>query len=47
MSEWNYVYGAYGLVWGTLLGYTFYLIRRYGRATRALAELQSKEGGTR
>ena len=38
MGEWGWVVAGYGLVYGTLLGYAAWLIRRLRRVRRDLDE---------
>jgi CcmD family protein len=43
MGGWNFVFLAYGIVWGTILLYLLSLKRRYHKAERELAKLRSAE----
>jgi len=43
MGAWGFVWLAYGIVWGTILLYWFYLKRRYKSAEAELSRLNSTE----
>lgn len=43
MGAWGFVALAYGIVWGTIVVYLFFLKRRYNRAADELDELCSTE----
>lgn len=44
MSEWNYVWAAYGLTWFVFAGYSVYLTQRVRQARRRLeAVVQERE----
>lgn len=45
MSEWTYVWAAYGLTWITLTVYAIHLRRRADRATRAWASTTGTRSG--
>lgn len=42
-NVWNYVIGAYGVAWVTLIGYSIRLMVLTRRARRAMAELGGEE----
>jgi len=43
MGAWDYVFLAYGIVWGAILLYLISLKRRFRRAESELAQLRSAE----
>lgn len=43
MGAWGFVFLAYGIVWGMILLYLFFLKRRLRRAEAELAQLRSSE----
>jgi hypothetical protein len=44
MSEWSYVYGAYGLTWASFLLYALYVRARRVRAEQAGAATTTDRG---
>jgi CcmD family protein len=46
MGAWGFVSLAYGIVWGTILVYGYYLKRRYKNAQADLMQLDSTEAKT-
>ena len=47
MSEWTYVWTAYGLTWVVLAAYAAYVVRRARRAEAAVRELSAAGRGAR
>lgn len=43
MGAWGFVFLAYGIVWGAIVLYLFFLKRRLQRAEAELAQLRSSE----
>lgn len=43
MGPWEFVFLAYGIVWGAILVYLFSLKRRYSCALEELAQLRAAE----
>lgn len=43
MGPWGFVFLAYGLVWGAILVYLFFLKRRYHCALEELAQVHAAE----
>ena len=43
MGAWGFVWAAYGIVWGTILVYWFWLKHRYKQAEAELARLKAME----
>jgi CcmD family protein len=43
MWAWGFVFLAYGIVWGCILAYLFFLKRRYRCAEEELTQLRATE----
>lgn len=46
MGPWGYVGLAYGIVWGAIVVYWYFLKRRYRDAQTELARVESREATT-